>query len=634
MKNVKTADGKTVNAWKNMDVTTDENLTFVSYVEAPWQATLEENNSMSAFCAAHVSPTHTLNYEAGTTDNVHNMPSAQTTQQDGSATFTVSTKEPIRQGYNFTGWKIKNSSNTTVYQPGGAITVTGTTTLVAQWEVIPYQPVYVFVQTRHQLTEGKYEAMEVDAAAVARLGISYNRSKPWATIGVLQSDALPTNATKGQQATAEQWNAVLAAIKDNGNFSNLVQFNGDGYNGTKFNASKLSTETLNALKWGSLHYNNGTSLAYTADNVPGWKFDSYLDFVKVTFDYNGGIAPDGAPNSGDYAVGESIQLPTPTREGYTFKGWMANDKAAGTGSYAAKTDVTLKAQWEANQYDVTFDVNANGDKSAKVTPETKTVTFDAAYGELPTPTRDGYTFKGWYAVPKVTDNDKEVTAATVVTTAGPHTLYAHWEARKDTKYTVEHYQEKLDGTYELKETEKLTGTTDTTVNAVAKEYDHFTYDETVKGTKASGTVTGDGKLVLKLYYIRNSYTVTFQPNNGDAATTATVKYDDTVAKPTDPTKSGYTFGGWYTDKKCTKGNEFSFDTKITGDITLYAKWDIKRTGTNPDAKNPYIKDNTKKDDGKTVKSGDTFDAGIGLYVGMSLLSLTGSALVVTKKKRG
>ena len=56
-------------------------------------------------------------------------------------------------------------------------------------------------------------------------------------------------------------------------------------------------------------------------------------------------------------------------------------------------------------------------------------------------------------------------------------------------------------------------------------------------------------------------------------------------------------------------------------------------GTNPNAKNPYEKnDTTKKDNGKTVKSGKTFDAGIALYVGLSVLSVTGGALVIGKKK--
>ena len=326
------------------------------------------------------------------------------------------------------------------------------------------------------------------------------------------------------------------------------------------------------------------------------------------------------------------------KAGYTFDGWYKSTKDFGADSKKVTgfTATNSKAEWKLygkltpNKYTVTFDVNANGDKSAKVNPADKEVTFDAAYGELATTSRDGYNFLGWYTKE---EGGTKVEVDTVVTTAGPHTLYAHWEARNDTPYKVEHYQEQLDGTYELKETENLTGTTDTTATAVPKDdYTGFTYDETVKGTVKTGTIAGDGSLVLKLYYTRNSYTVTFDSMGGSKIDDQKVKYQETATKPTDPTKSGYTFAGWYTDKKCTKGNEFSFDTKITGDITLYAKWDVKRTGTNPDAKNPYIKDNTKKDDGKTVKSGDTFDAGISLYVGLGILSLTGSAAAIYKRR--
>ena len=329
------------------------------------------------------------------------------------------------------------------------------------------------------------------------------------------------------------------------------------------------------------------------------------------------------------------------KAGYTFDGWYKSTKDFGADSKKVTgfTATNSKAEWKLygkltpNEYTVTFDANADDDKSAKVTPKTKPVTFDAAYGELAKASRDGYDFLGWYTEK---NGGTKVEVDTVVTTAEPHTLYAHWEARSDTPYKVEYYQEQLNGKYTLVETKNLKGTTDTTANAEEKSYTGFTLDKTVEGTKAFGTVTGDGKLVLKLYYTRNIYTVTFDVNGGNALpkdqATKKVKYQETATKPTDPTKSGYTFGGWYTDKKCTKGNEFSFDTKITGDITLYAKWDVKRTGTNPDAKNPYIKDNTTKTDGKKVESGKTFDAGIAMYVGLSILSVTGSAVVIRKRK--
>ena len=68
----------------------------------------------------------------------------------------------------------------------------------------------------------------------------------------------------------------------------------------------------------------------------------------------------------------------------------------------------------------------------------------------------------------------------------------------------------------------------------------------------------------------NEYTVTFESNGGSSVESQTVKYSEKVAKPEDPTREGYTFDGWYSDSSLTK--LWDFDTVITGNITLYAKW--------------------------------------------------------------
>lgn len=67
-----------------------------------------------------------------------------------------------------------------------------------------------------------------------------------------------------------------------------------------------------------------------------------------------------------------------------------------------------------------------------------------------------------------------------------------------------------------------------------------------------------------------SFTVTFNSKDGSSVSNATVKENGKVTKPSDPTKEGFVFGGWYTDEACTSA--FDFNTAITGNITLYAKW--------------------------------------------------------------
>ena len=74
-----------------------------------------------------------------------------------------------------------------------------------------------------------------------------------------------------------------------------------------------------------------------------------------------------------------------------------------------------------------------------------------------------------------------------------------------------------------------------------------------------------------------SYTVTFNSNGGSAVKAQTVKNGAKASKPADPTKSGYLFKGWYSDKSLTKA--FNFNSTVRSNLTLYAKWEKKAAYT-------------------------------------------------------
>ena len=311
--------------------------------------------------------------------------------------------------------------------------------------------------------------------------------------------------------------------------------------------------------------------------------------------------------------------------GKTFLEWRdAND---GTGKKIEKIEkgttgnLTIYAYWN---YPVNYTVlDKDGKKiDALCCTEYFAEGESDKYTLRAAPAKDGYTFDGWYqSAEDMKDGVKLITG--LMGGDKKYELCGKLTPNANTPYVVEHYQEQLDGTYTLVETETLKGTTDTTVTAVAKSYTGFTYDETVKGTVKSGPIAGNGSLVLKLYYTRNSYTVTFQPDNGDKTTTTKVDYGAKVTKPADPTKSGYIFDGWYEDGSKTA---FDFNTIITENKTLKAKWSQRYEP------NPLKPSSTTKTDGKKVESGKTFDAGIAMYVGLSILSVTGSAVVIRKRK--
>ena len=136
---------------------------------------------------------------------------------------------------------------------------------------------------------------------------------------------------------------------------------------------------------------------------PVWNANQYT----ITFDTNGGS--EIAPITQDY--GTEITAPdNPTRKGYTFKGW---DKEIPETMPAG--NITVKAQWEINQYTITFDTNGG----SEIVPITQDYGTEITAPD--NPTRKGYTFKGW---------DKEIPETMP---AENITVKAQWEINQ---YTI------------------------------------------------------------------------------------------------------------------------------------------------------------------------------------------------------
>lgn len=121
-------------------------------------------------------------------------------------------------------------------------------------------------------------------------------------------------------------------------------------------------------------------------------------------------------------------LPIPTKSGYTFKGWIDAENNKLTSETILNNDIVVTAQWEANDYVVTFNTNGGSCDTSN-----KTATYDSTYGSLPIPTRTGYYFAGWFD--SLTGGEK-VTENTVVSDVSDHMLYAHWEEKHVTGISV------------------------------------------------------------------------------------------------------------------------------------------------------------------------------------------------------
>lgn len=255
--------------------------------------------------------------------------------------------------------------------------------------------------------------------------------------------------------------------------------------------------------------------------------------------------------------GTTITPPLMAREGYTFKGW---DTTVAT--TMPTNDLTYTAQWEKNSYNAEFYVDGT-----KVSEASKPYEFGAGLYQ-PTPPI-GYKFSGWYsdAVCKTPFTQTTIPARDIK-------LFGKMLERDDTVYKVEHYQEDLSGDeYTLKDTANLTGITNAEVTASPKSYEGFTFDSEIDGTILSGTIASDGSLVLKLYYERNNYQITYDLDTKGTVTsdTADYRYGVTTTPKTVPALTGYTFSGWKSD--AAYESDFVFpETMPAENITLFGKY--------------------------------------------------------------
>ena len=238
--------------------------------------------------------------------------------------------------------------------------------------------------------------------------------------------------------------------------------------------------------------------------------------------------------------------------------------------------LTIDVKYALDEHTLTFETNGG----SAINPIT--VRHGNAVARPADPTKDKYTFIGWYADPEFTE---EYDFATVL--EADKTIYAKFELTSTpigdiyVRYDVLHIKQLPDGTYDLAnaEVEHLSAKKDTTVTAVIKDYratHHVNVNRTL--SKLTGTAIQpykgvDGKpvyTILSVYYDLDFHTLTFDTMGGSKIAPETVRHGLTVAKPKDPVNGGYIFDGWYTDK--TFRHRYDFSTPLTEDITIYAKW--------------------------------------------------------------
>ncbi|HNX14265.1 MAG TPA: VWA domain-containing protein [Oscillospiraceae bacterium] len=250
--------------------------------------------------------------------------------------------------------------------------------------------------------------------------------------------------------------------------------------------------------------------------------------------------------------------------GYTYQPTLTtstnNFIIAGDGS------LVIKLYYALNTHSVSYQYTNTAPTGATALPGT---TLGVSYGSTVTvagnATAQGYTFSGWAST------QTTATAGQTFPMPDQNVVFSgSWTPNANTAYTVEHYKQNLGGSYSLTpdDTDSLTGTTGTAAAFAAKTtYSGFTYAPAL--TSSNNTVgsdfiiKGDGTLVIKLYYTRNSYLVSYQytgsvPTDATALpTTIGASYGATVTVAANAAATGYTFGGWATTDAIVSGTTFA-----------------------------------------------------------------------------
>jgi uncharacterized repeat protein (TIGR02543 family) len=499
-----------------------------------------------------------------------------------------------KTGYTFTGWNTSADGKGASYADGASAstltTISGATvTLYAQWTGISYAVKYdanggngSMNSSTH--TYGTSSALTTNV--YTKTGYTF---ADWNTkadgAGTSYSDkALVSTLTTTPGATVTlyaQWTGISYTVSydangGSGSMSNSMHTYGTAsvlttntYTKTGYTFSGWSTDIAGT----GTSYTDGQSVL-TLSTTSGAIVTLYAKWTANTYHLKFNVQ-GGTPTLAEQIVTFNDEvgiLPTVTCTGYTFDGWYTAAKGGGikyedTTIYSISGDLMLYAKWEGNHYTLTFDA-----QSGVVSPANATVTYGSVVGTLPTPTYTGYTFVGWYT--STNGGGTEYTATITYSTAGNLTVYAQWTANSYT-LTFDPQSGTVNSTNATVIYGSVVGTLPTPTRTGCTFGGWYTaangggtkYEATTKYSTASNQV-------LYAKWEVNRYTLTFDAQGGTVnPTSATVTYDSAVGTLPTPTRTGYTFGGWYV---VANGGGAKYETttiyNVLGNLTLYAKW--------------------------------------------------------------
>ncbi len=546
--------------------------------------TIQKNTSTSSrsgdvvFQNGNSGPTYTLRItQAGATPTEQKV-SVRFNYNNGSGyyatrTYTVGKaygdfpSAPSRTGYSFDGWYTSSSGGSRVYTSNTASS--STTNLYAHWSA---NSVTVYFNSQGgSSVSSKSVTYGSSYGSLSTPSRSYYKFDGWytASSGGSKVTSSTTVSNSSSHTLYAHWSrqTVTVSFNNNGGSGNVPSRTYDV--GSTYGSLPAGPTPPVGKKFDGWYISTtGNTKITTSTTVSAFYTTLYAHYTTNTYTVSFNSQGGSSVASKSVAYGSTYgTLTTPTRSGYNFDGWYT--AASGGTKVTASTvmntaaNTTLYAHWSGRTYTVSF--NSVGGSSVS----SKSVTFGNTYGALTTPTRTGYTFLGWFTA---ASGGTQVTSSTKVTNAASHTLYAHWKGNSITVAFNNNggYGNVPSQTYTVGSTYGSLPTGSTP--PAGYKFDGW-YTAASGGSKVTtSTTVSPSVTTLYAHYVAATYTVSFNSDGGSSVGSKTVTYGSTYGTLTTPTKTNYTFLGWFTAS--SGGTQVTASTKVTtaANHTLYAHW--------------------------------------------------------------
>lgn len=296
------------------------------------------------------------------------------------------------------------------------------------------------------------------------------------------------------------------------------------------------------------------------DQIYTAQYNSIIRKYTASFDTRGGSSVENITKDYNSTIGT---LPTTTRDGYNFLGWFTQ-ASGGTQIFESTlitSNKTYYAQWETIQYTITLILDGG-----TISGSTSIIyTIEDSNFDLPTPTKEGFSFLGW------TGEDIDIPTKPLTIyhgSMGDRTYSANYETLK---YTVT--WRNFDNSVLKTDLEVPYGTMPSyTGEEPTKPSDQQYNYRFSKWTPEITKVVGDQVYTATFNNFLNSYTVTFESNNGTPVESITKLYGETFETLPHTEREGYTLLGWFTE--LDGETQLTVDTQILDNVTYYAHWEI------------------------------------------------------------